>query len=118
MKFVIRLYRKQLDGGRALLHEHPAHAKSWGLKEVQEMARMSGVDVKTADQCMYGLKTWGKDRYQLVPAKKPTKFMTNSPSIGRELSRKCQRGHEQQPLLDGRAKDAARYPQWVMSSHL
>ena len=28
MKFVIRLYRKQIDGGRAFLHEHLAHAKS------------------------------------------------------------------------------------------
>ena len=58
MKFVIKLYRKQIDGGRAFLHEHPAHAKSWGLKEVQEMAKTSGVDVKIADQCMY---VWSQD---------------------------------------------------------
>ena len=43
-------------------------------------------------------------------AKEPTKFMTNSRSIGRELSRKCDREHRHQPLVDGRAKVAARYP--------
>ena len=47
---------------------------------------------------------------QLVLAKKPTKFMTNSRSIGRALSRKCNGDHIHQPLVDGRAKDAARYP--------
>ena len=43
-------------------------------------------------------------------AKKPTRFMTNSQVLGRELSRKCDKSHGHQPLLDGRAKDAARYP--------
>ena len=72
--------------------------------------REVGVDVVEADQCMYGLRTWGKSRAQLVLAKKPTRLMTNSRSIGNELKKKCDGGHEHQPLLDGRAKDAARYP--------
>ena len=46
----------------------------------------------------------------MVPAKKPTKFMTNSKVIGRELSRRCDGSHVHQALIDGRAKDAARYP--------
>ena len=62
------------------------------------------------DQCMFGLKTWGSTRSQLMLAKKPTRFMTNSRSIGTELSRKCDGSHVHQPLIDGRAKDAARYP--------
>ena len=36
--------------------------------------------------------------------------MTNSRAIGQELKRKCDGSHEHQPLVDGRAKDAARYP--------
>ncbi len=63
-----------------------------------------------ADQCMFGLKTWGKSKSQLMLAKKPTRFMTNSQALGRELNRRCDPSHEHQPLLDGRAKDAARYP--------
>ena len=72
--------------------------------------REVGVDVVEADQCMYGLHTWGKTKSQLVLAKNPTKFMTNSRSLGRELSRMCDGEHTHQPLVDGRAKDAARYP--------
>lgn len=59
---------------------------------------------------MYGLKTWGDNRSQLVLAKKFTRFLTNSRELGRELSRKCSGDHNHQPLLDGRAKGAARYP--------
>ena len=51
------------------------------------------VDVVEADQCMYGLKTWGASKSQLVFAKKPTRFMTNSQVQGRELSRKCDKSH-------------------------
>ena len=47
---------------------------------------------------------------QLVLAKKPTVLMTNSRSIGHELKKPCDGGHEHQPLLDGRANGAARYP--------
>ena len=28
MKFVVRPYKKQIDAGRLLIHENPAHAKS------------------------------------------------------------------------------------------
>ena len=66
--------------------------------------------VVEADQCMFGPKTWGKTKSQLMIAKKPTRFMTNSQVLGRELRRRCDKSHEHQPLLDGRAKVAARYP--------
>ena len=52
----------------------------------------------------------GKYRSQLVLAKKPAKFMTNSRAFGRELTRECDGSHEHQPLIDGRAQAAARYP--------
>ena len=59
---------------------------------------------------MFGLRTWGSSKAQMVLAKKPTKFMTNSRSLGNELRRKCDGSHQHQMLLDGRAKEAARYP--------
>ena len=68
------------------------------------------VDVIETDQCMFGLKTWGSSRQELVPARKPTKFMTNSRAVGAELKVRCNHRHEHQPLVDGRAKAAARYP--------
>ena len=109
-EFVVELYRKQIEGGRVFVHENPAHAKSWALPGIRKMMRELGVDVVETDQCMFGLKTWGSSKAQLVMAKKPTRFMTNSRSIGNELSRKCDGTLQHQPLIDGRAKDAARYP--------
>ena len=82
---MVKLYRKQLEGGRVLVHGNPAHARSWALPCIRTMMREVGVGVVEADQCMYGLRTWGRTRAQLVLAKKPTIFMTNSRSIGQEL---------------------------------
>ena len=45
-----------------------------------------------------------------MPAKKKTKFMTNSHAIAAELKRVCKGEHEHQQLLSGRAAEAARYP--------
>ena len=56
------------------------------------------------------IEDMGATKHQWVPAKKPTRFMTNSRAIARELSRKCKGQHVHQPLVDGRAKEAARYP--------
>ena len=83
MKFVVELYRRQLRAGRVFLHEQPAHAKSWMLPEIRAMMLQEGVSVSELDQCVYGLKTWGSSRGSLVPAKKPTKFMTNSHALKR-----------------------------------
>ena len=100
MEFMAKLYKKQVDGGRVFLHENPAHAKSWALPCIRRLMRELGVHVVEADQCMFGLKTWGDRKSQLMLAKKPTRFMTNSQVLGRELSRKCDKSHERQPLLD------------------
>ena len=86
MRLLVRLYEKQVRAGRVFLHEDPAHTKLWSLPEIRKMMRKTSVDVFEADQCMFGLKTWGKSRSQLVLAKKPTKFMTNSRAIGRDMS--------------------------------
>ena len=56
VRFVVRLYQNQIREGRVFLHEHPAHAKSWMLKEIRNVMKMEGVDVVEADQCMYGLR--------------------------------------------------------------
>ena len=71
MRFVISLYKRQVQEGRVLLHEHPKTAKSWSLKEVERMMNKEGVSLYHADQCMYGLKTWGAHREDTMAAKKP-----------------------------------------------
>ena len=56
VKFVLSVYEHQISNGRVFLHEHPAHAKSWMIKEVKKLAQKQGVMIAEADQCMYGLK--------------------------------------------------------------
>ena len=83
MEFVTRFYKKQIEAGRLFVHENLAHAKSWALPCIKKMLREVGVDVAEADNCMFGLKTWGKHRSPLVLAKKPTRFMTAcAPDLG------------------------------------
>ena len=110
MRFVLKLYWKQVAEGRVFLHEHPRHATSWMLDEVRQMMKREGITIVEADQCMFGLKTWGDNRSKLVPAKKPTRFMTNSRALGQEFNQRCDSSHEHQSLVDGRAASAARYP--------
>ena len=65
-----------------------------------------------ADQCMYGLLTPGPGPAprELLPAKKPTRFMSNSWCILQELSTRCDHSHVHQELMGGRASSAAIYP--------
>ena len=68
----------QIERGDFFLLEHPAHASSWELDSVEKMMSEQGVDDTVADQCMYGLVTPHADRTELVPAKKPTRCVSNS----------------------------------------
>jgi len=112
IKFVISLYRLQVREGRLFLHEHPAGASSWGLKMVQDLMKEEGVVTSIADQCQYGLMTQAERTSGVTPARKRTRFMTNSIAVAEELSKKCQGGHVHTHLMGGnRASQAARYPQ-------
>ena len=42
MRFVVKLYKKQVLGGRVFLHEHPRNATSWMLEEVRDMVKIEG----------------------------------------------------------------------------
>ena len=66
--------------------------------------------VTEIDQGMYGLLTPSKGG-GWAPAKKPTRFLTNSRNLVKELSRRCDRQHVHQPLMQSRAAAAARYPE-------
>ena len=77
---------------------------------MQRLMKRAGVYTTVADQCMYGLTTWGSNGKEMKSAKKRTKFMSNAEMICKELQRRCDGRHEHQELVSGRAKDAARYP--------
>ena len=96
--------------GDYFLFEHPAYADSWKIEEITEFALLDGVMIEVADQCMYGLTTPGEETGEPMPAKKPTKFMSNSWCILHELSTRCDKTHVHQVLMGGRGAKAAEYP--------
>ena len=109
LAFVCELYRIQLEAGRYFLHEHPAHATSW--KEpcvVQLLAEFPDLYLVSSDLCQFGLTAKGTSGEE--PARKPTRWLTNSACLADRLDKKCDGKHTHATLLGGRAKDAQIYP--------
>ena len=59
LTFVCELHKKQIEGERFFLHEHPAQARSWGLWTIREVLNKPGVARVVGDQCPFGL--WCSD---------------------------------------------------------
>ena len=110
LRFLGEVYQFQIDRGRVFLHEHPAGASSWKLGMMEKLRVQPGVEICTADQCMYGLTTQD-DKGSTARARKTTKFMTNSHEIAKQLGRRRDNSHKHYPLVSGRAAAAAVYPQ-------
>ena len=104
--YCMGLARTQMERGDYFRFEHPAHATSRELETVEKMMREPGVSDTVANQCMYGLVTPNAYRTELVPAKKPKIFMSNSWYVLGELSTRCDRSHAHQPLMGGQASKA------------
>ena len=84
LRFVCRVYRKQLDEGRYFLHEHPVAASSWQEPCVARLLRENGVDQVNMDQCQFGQRA-----VDGMPIKKPTKWMSNSEEVLKVLGKRC-----------------------------
>jgi hypothetical protein len=107
MEFVTELYWMQLRAGRYFVHEHPKTATSWNLSCIRELVAHPKVVSTVAHICAYGLMSTDAVGEGLV--KKPIGFMTNSPEISEQFAELCRGGHRHVHLLDGRAKEAAKY---------
>ena len=59
---------------------------------------------------IFGLKTIDPTGAS-APARKRTRFMSNSKEILKELGKMCPGDHLRQPLVNGRAEKAAVYPE-------
>ena len=101
MRFVIGLYRKQVQEGRVFLLEHPKNAKSWMMEEVKRLASKEGVSIVESDQCMFGLTTWGGQQVEASPREEAYEVHGESKAIGVELNKRCDGRHQHQSLVDG-----------------
>ncbi len=118
LDFVASLYEEQMDGGRYFLHEHPLYATSWEVAGIERVMMRDDVRRVRGDQCQFGSEV-RSGAHRGAPIKKPSGFMTNSPSIANALDVQCQRragtcsrpsGGKHHPCAGRHAREAAKYP--------
>ena len=73
------------------LFEHPAHATTWEVDFVKQMAERPDVHLVLAHQCRFGQK--GRDSMGEALVKKPTRFLTNCAGIAHQLDVCSDRRH-------------------------
>ena len=83
-------------------------AASWAVTFIKDLMANPMVLVTEIDQCAYGLMS--EDENGRAPARKPTRFLTNSVCTARELRMECRGCKRHVQLMNGRAGPAARYP--------
>ena len=59
------------------------------------LMKKAGIIVTTSHQCMFGLQAPGPNG-EIMLAKKPTQWMTNSRAMADVLSVKCDKSHDHQ----------------------
>ena len=76
------LCQKQAQGGKYFIFEHPASATSWERQSVKDVADLDGTHIVTFDMCRFGMMSPDGS----MPLQKPTKVMTNMPTVLQRLS--------------------------------
>ena len=100
VRFINQVYEHQRKHGRFFLHEHPWLATSWSMHEIEKLLKYDDVQRVQTHMCQFGmLSRIGGVGSELGPVLKPTGFLTDSPSIARELARLCPREHVHVPLV-------------------
>ena len=82
---VASLYRYQIKHGKCFLHDQPATAMSWREEAIEDIVNGTAPSAENPDEMM--------------PALKPTKFPTNSEIMAQQLSLRCPKIHDHQPLV-------------------
>ena len=101
----------QASEGRYYLHEHPRGAASWKQECIVQLAASDpNAQLVSTDMCQFGLMVKDRSGRVIGRAMKPTRWLTNSPAIAKELDRKCCGGHEHVHMLNGLAKQGQIYP--------
>eukprot|EP00434_Breviolum_minutum_P025627 symbB.v1.2.022644.t1/scaffold2018.1/size92264/4 len=87
LEFCCEQYEARHRRHKFFLHAHPAYARSWGRTAIQRLEQMPGVLRVAGDMCEQGMTL--SDEHGVRRAKKTTGFLTNSPYIAEELSKRC-----------------------------
>lgn len=103
--FCCEVYEAQSQQGRYFVHEHPVVGKETCVRRVMSL---NGAEEYIVDMCAYGLtRCDGSGRGRV---RRPTRFITNAPEIGKELQLRCPGGHRHVTIPGGKAGAAQVYP--------
>ena len=107
VRFCVEIAEEQISQGRFFYFEHPLTASSWSMPELCRLREHSEVEDIVLHMCAFGLRA--EDREGVGLAKKPTRVLTNMPSIAASINRRCVGDHRHVHLVSGKAKAAAKY---------
>ena len=114
VKFCVEVAEYQMARGRFFYFEHPLTATSWTMPELDGLRSRKHVEDVTVHMCAFGLDAEDAEGVGLV--KKPTRILTNMPSIATALDRRCSGDHRHVHLVSGRAKGASKYSEEFCAS--
>jgi len=103
LEFLAKMYAKQIEEGRLFLHAQPVGSRSWGQPAIQSIQRDRRVRTTVSDLCMFGAAARSRTATGRAPTQRPTRLMTNSEVLLKEVRRRCAGGHKHQSLAGGRA---------------
>ena len=83
----VKACRMQHKMGLYFILEHPETATSWKDEQVQLLRGAAGVYEFVLDQCEFGLES--EDELGKVPAKKPTRILTNMKMTITVMGQRC-----------------------------
>ncbi|CAK9049785.1 Retrovirus-related Pol polyprotein from transposon TNT 1-94 [Includes: Protease [Durusdinium trenchii] len=116
LRVACKSYLKQMNEGRIFLHEHPKGASSWKEPEVQMLINDPRVILVEGPMCRWGMKATDQQGEGFV--RKETRYLTNSVAIAAALSGQCSGEHRHVHLVNGRARQAQKYPPRMVAAIL
>ncbi|CAK8995863.1 Retrovirus-related Pol polyprotein from transposon TNT 1-94 [Durusdinium trenchii] len=116
LRVACKSYLKQMNEGRIFLHEHPKGASSWKEPEMQTLINDPRVIQVEGPMCRWGMKATDQQGEGFV--RKETRYLTNSVAIAAALSGQCNGGHRHVHLVNGRARQAQKYPPRMVAAIL
>ena len=117
MRFAVEMCDLQLRADHHFVLEQPLTSRAWALEPVMKLAATEDVIATEFHQCMYGLEA--VDQLGSAPAYKPTRILTNHPSLAEALTRRCDGSHRHAQLVGKSAcARAAQYPHGCASQSL
>ena len=126
MDVCVKMYNKQLEGGRYFFHEAPHTARSGHIAGIRDLPVRRDVFYVVNDQCEAGQTVPVKQldgSMSVMTVQGRTGWITNSILIAKELSRfQCRNRHgghrDHVHLVDGEAKHKANFPPALVASIL